>query len=289
VRQILSVLVAMVMLAGCGGAANTPTATPPSPETLLQQAITNIREAESFAMSVEQGGAPFPFIFQLGAEDDPFRTVMQRANAHFVAPDQLHASARMRVEGAPPISLQLYVDGFTQWLKPPLFRWTQYEYAPGFNPRLLMGEDSGFNSALSRLTRIDFLGLEDRFGEMVYHVRGEASGQVVNDLLFGLLIINEETAIVDVFINRETRFPSVLLLTLPGTATAEREDTFWRIELFDVNQPQEFETPPPPVRATAEATAEATSEAMPEATPEATSEATSETTPETTADANEDA
>lgn len=268
-RQVFSVLVAMVILAGCGGAATTPTVTPPSSETLLRQAINNIRDAESFAMSVEQGGAPFPFIFQLGANDDPFRTVMQRATAHFVAPDQLHASARMRVEGAPPISLQLYVNGFTQWLKPPLFRWTQYEYAPGFNPRLLMGEDSGFNSALSRLNRIDFLGLEDRFGEMVYHVRGEASGQVVNDLLFGLLIINEDTAIVDVYIDDETRFPSELLLTLPGTATDEQEDTFWRIELFDVNQPQEFETPPPPVRATAEATPE--------------------TPPETTADANEDA
>jgi hypothetical protein len=266
---LLAILLTVLM--GCGPAADTPTPTPPSPETLLEQAIDNIRNAESFAMNVEQGGAPFPFIFQLRANDDPFRTVMRRADAHFVAPDQLHASARMRVENAPPISLQLYVNGFTQWLKPPLFGWTQYEYAPGFNPRLLMGEESGFNSALSRLNRIDFLGQEQRFGEAVYHVRGEASGQVVNDLLFGLLIINEDIAIVDVYIEVATRFPSELLLTLPDTATDEREDTFWRIELFNFNEPQEFETPPP-ARATAEATDEATAEATPEPTTDANNE-----------------
>jgi hypothetical protein len=269
--SLLAILI--TALVGCGPEAATATPTPPSAETLLEQAIDNIREAESFAMSVEQGGAPFPFIFQLRAGDDPFRTVMRRAEAHFVAPDQLHASARMRVENAPPISLQLYVDGFTQWLKPPLFGWTQYEYAAGFNPRLLMGEDSGFNSALSRLNRIDFLGQEQRFGETVYHVRGEATGQVVNDLLFGLLIINEEIAIVDVYIEAATRFPSELLLTLPDTATDDQEDTFWRIELFNVNEPQEFETPPPPVRATAEATAETTDAASSAATPEPTAAA----------------
>lgn len=277
-------LMSLWLLASCSPTVENATPTSPAPEPLLRDAVNNIRTADSFAMDVEQGGTPFAFIFQLGANDAPFRTVMQRAQAHFVAPDQLHANGRITVEESASISIQLFVDGFTQWIKPPLLGWRQYEYAPGFNPRLLMGEDSGFNRALSRLNSLEYIGQETRLGETVYHLRGSANGEVVNDLLFGLLIINNPVAIVDVFIEAETRLPTELLLTLPDTATDTTDDTFWRLDLFDINQPQNFEQPAPELVATTQAAVETTPEVTSEVISEATAEATSESTAETDSD-----
>ncbi|MEO1646027.1 MAG: MFS transporter, partial [Chloroflexota bacterium] len=66
-------------------------------------------------------------------------------------------------------------------------------------------------------------------------IRGNATSEVVNSLLFGLLYIIEDRAIVDVFIDRSLDVPTEILLTLPDTATETDPDTFWQIEIYDTN------------------------------------------------------
>jgi hypothetical protein len=120
----------------------------------------------------------------------------------------------------------------------------RFEFAPGFNASILMADGSGFDGALSELENLEYIGRVDRNRIDSYHVRGEADGDVINDLLFGLLIINEDRAIVDVYIDTQTGYPIDIVLTLPDTANDEYpEDTFWDIEIFDINEDIEIDTP----------------------------------------------
>lgn len=239
-RIFCLVTLSLIFLTACS---SEPVADPTADaETLLAESVNLIRESESFSLIVEQGGEPFRFIFQLGPDLPEFITVMSRATGSFIAPDGLYADARIQFEGV-SINVQLFAKTETQWVKALGLPYVEYNFAPGFNPSILMAEDSGFNRALSQLDSLEYVGRENRNRIDTHHVRGETDGDVINDLLFGLLEILEERVIVDVFIDVETGYPAEMLLTLPDTATDENEDTYWLIEIFDVNEPLDIDTP----------------------------------------------
>jgi MFS family permease len=204
-------------------------------ETVLRDAIDNMRNLASFRMDVEQGGTPYRFYFQLGPTGIQFVTVMTRTEGAYVAPDHLWANARIEVRGI-FVNVGLFATSEGQWLKPLSSNWIPYEYAPGFDPADMMSEGNGFQKAILRMENVEYIGRENRNGIDVLHVRGIADGETVNSMLFGLLVILEDLATVDVFIDTEAMVPNELLLTLPDSAEEGNVDTFWRIELYDLNQ-----------------------------------------------------
>lgn len=247
-----SLLLALVLvISGCTGNGRYTDLSTEETSALLREAIDNLRELDSFRMEVIQGGTPYRFYFQLGPTDLQFVTAMTRADGAFIAPDQLYASARINVRGV-LINIGLFANSVSQWLKPLAGNWVEYIYAPGFDPRGMMQEGDGFRYAIDNLQNPQFLGYVVRNGQEVLHMRGTASTEVVNSLLFGLLVILEPIATVDVFVDPEEMLPTELLLTLPDTATAETENTYWQIEIFDVNTAVEIDLPtgiqsiPPP-------------------------------------------
>lgn len=239
----------LLMMSACAPAA-APEAETLDGQTLLQDSVDLVREAETLSMIVEQGGTPFRFLFQLAPDQPEFVTVMSRAEAAYIAPDGLWVDARIQFQGF-PINVQLLAKEETQWVRALGLPYVEFIFAPGFNPMILMAQDTGFNRAMSQLDVVAYIGRETRNRVETHHVRGEADGEVINDLLFGLLEILEERVVVDVFIDVETGYPSEILLTLPDTAqeadeaagTEATDDTFWRIEIFDVNEPVDVETP----------------------------------------------
>lgn len=235
-------LVLIALLAGCESTARYSDLSAEETSALLREAIDHLRSLDSFRMEVIQGGTPYLFYFQLGPTDLEFVTAMTRADGAYIAPDQLYASARINVRGV-LINIGLFANSVNQWLKPLAGNWIEYIYAPGFDPRGMMQEGDGFRYAIDNLQEPEFLGYVTRNGKEVLHMRGTASTEVVNSLLFGLLVILEPTAIVDVFVDPEAMLPTELLLTLPDTATAETENTHWQIEIFDVNMPVDIELP----------------------------------------------
>lgn len=222
------------MLAGCAEQTPDENLSPEDTREILQGSVDNLRDLRSFRLDVTQGGDPYEFIFQLGPAGFEFVTAMSRAEGAFIAPDNLYANARISFQGV-LVNVGLFANSVGQWLRPLQSNWVPYEYAPGFDPQDMMEDGSGFNYAIGSLTELEFVGIEQRAGTEVWHIRGNATSEVVNSLLFGLLYIIEDRAIVDVFIDRSLDVPTEILLTLPDTATETDPDTFWQIEIYDTN------------------------------------------------------
>jgi|GEM_PF-742597 len=239
---LILLVTGMFIIGACTPQATDDTITDEEAHELVQESVDNLRELRSFRMRVTQGGVPYRFYFQLGPDQPEFVTAMSSAEAGFIAPDNLFASARITVRGI-LVNVGLFATGEGQWLSPLNAAWIPYVYAEGFDPGDMMEEGNGFNRAISGLTELTYIGTEMREGTEVVHVRGNATGEVVNTLLFGILEIVEDNTVVDVYIDEEALLPVELLLTLPDSANEEYEDTFWRIDIYDANVVFDVDSP----------------------------------------------
>jgi hypothetical protein len=229
------VIAAGIFLAQPGAAPATPA--PPEPKTLLANVIENLRLTKSFKLLIEQTGAPYNFMITLDEGASSVSAVMQRAEGQFVNPNILYADTRLKVSALPAMGVEIFARGEDQWFRLGGSAWINYPVAEGFDPGRLIEENSGFSQALTQLDRLEFITnttLDD--GTPVYHLRGIAKGQVINDLMFGLLQVWMDNITVDVYIDQATVLPALLVMTLPDTATEDvPENTQWTIEVYDVN------------------------------------------------------
>lgn len=239
-RLLILSLVLLFVLAACGGG-NRESLSDEEAHAALQEAVTNLRQLQSFRIDVTQGGTPYLFYFQIGLVETV--VALTRAEGAFIAPDNLYASAVMSAQDR-LVNIGLFANSTNQWIKPLSLDWFVYEYAPGFNPLDVMGEGTGFNYAVDNLTELEFVAYESHNGLETLHLQANASRDVVNSLLFGLLYIAEDQARVDFFIDVDKNIVAELLLTLPDTATESSPNTFWQIEIHDHNQQIEVDTPP---------------------------------------------
>ncbi|GAB5493911.1 MAG: hypothetical protein Phog2KO_41260 [Phototrophicaceae bacterium] len=241
-RSIILVLAMALILVSCTGQTDNSNLSEEEAREVLRESVDNLRGLRSFRVGVEQGGVPYRFYFQMGPEQGEFVTAMSNAEGAFIAPDNLYASARIRFQGL-LVNVGLFATSEGQWLSPLNTAWVPFVYAPGFDPGNMMSDGTGFRFAIDNITNLEYVGTEKREGGDIVHMRGNASSAVVNSLLFGLLEIIEEIAIVDIFVDTARELPAEILLTLPDTATDEFDDTFWLIDIYDANQQIDLDTP----------------------------------------------
>jgi hypothetical protein len=277
-KRILGLfLVALLTLVGCVPPA-APTATPLVPQTLLGTVIENLQQLKTFRMIIEQSGTPYLFRVTLDQGNTETVAQMRSARAQYQNPNVLYADTRLSLGGLPPIGVEIFARGSDQWFKLIGSDWLKYTIAEGFDPGQLIQDDSGFPAALSKLKDLTYVGEETLdTGEVVIHVRGLAEGQVINDLMFGLLQVSQDNINVDVFVEKTALLPVLLLVTLPDTATEDTpQDTQWRIEVYDVNAPLENTGPAVSPEATATVEVGATEEASATVEAQMTAEATTQ-------------
>lgn len=241
-RVWILLLVLTLMISGCNGSTTTEEA-PPDAAALMKEAAENIRDIQSFQMTIEQSGADYLFGITLDEGGAELNALLRRAEAKFQAPDAAFAQATLVVGGI-PLTIDIFARNTNQWLRLPASTWINTAFAPDFNPAELIAEDSGFQQALRSLTTLEFVGKESLIdGTSVFHVRGMASGSIVKDLLVGLIeAVND--VVVDVYVDEASRLPALVVVTLPDTATEKQtEDTAWNIEIYDVNQQFTFDDP----------------------------------------------
>ncbi|QPC82973.1 LppX_LprAFG lipoprotein [Phototrophicus methaneseepsis] len=236
----LVVVVAGVLLLNPGESLEDET--PPEPTPLLARVVENMRDVDSFQLLIEQQGAAYPFVVSLDEGASTVTATMRRGDAQYVSPDTMYANVNLRISALPVMAVELYADGLDQWFKL-ANQWIHYPIAEGFNPGDLIAENGGFSQALGQLDDVAYIGSETLIdGTQTWHIQGQAGGQVINDLLFNLLYV-EQDVIVDVFIDKTTSLPAVLEVTLPGTATEDEADTAWHIEIYDYNGEVTFDAP----------------------------------------------
>jgi hypothetical protein len=143
-QRLLCVLLlsSTVLLAACGG---TPTEAPLDTTQLLNDALANMLAVDTFRLSIEQSGAPYFIMIDVGLGETPVE--FSRATAQFVAPDVLQGTARIVLAG--PLDIDIFARGENQWLRlGTSSSWNDIEFAPDFNPASLTAAGGGFESAL---------------------------------------------------------------------------------------------------------------------------------------------
>jgi hypothetical protein len=241
VRWILIVLA--LVLAGCQS--DDSSDEPPSdPVGMLVEAADKIRAAKTFRMEATHSGADYLISVYLGEDDSvPVEVAFRRAVAQYVAEDILQANVSILLGGV-TVGLDVYAEGEEQWWRLAGTGWVNGDFAPGFNPHTLIGEETGFQAALAALENLEYIGtdtLED--GTRTYRLSGTANGPDVTALLVGL-IEAEDRVNVEVYIDRETHYPVRLIIEQPETITEETPDpTTWTIDVYDIGAEPELTGP----------------------------------------------
>jgi hypothetical protein len=227
----------VMLLAACTGAA---TEEPIDPIELVTTASENIRESETFRMSVERTGASYYVDTGLGQVD------FRRAVAQYVAPNVIQATVRLIASGL-PADVDVFSRGEDQWYRHAILTanlWFNAPFAEGFNPETLISEDTGFQTALNSLINLSYEGsgtLED--GTPVYHLKGTADGHDISALLANLVEATGEV-LVDVFIDQKLMVPVRFVIVQPDTVTeAEPDPTTWTVDVYDINAEPELDAP----------------------------------------------
>lgn len=239
------VLCLSFLLVACGGdGTRTAIATPSDPLAYLQQVIDNLRQTRSFKMLIEQRGVPYAFSVTLDQGTTFVNATMQRAEAQFIPPDSIYGTVRLALGGLPPVGVEIYAKETDQWFKLAGSGWINFPIAEGFDPSALIKEGSGFSVALNQLRELQVLEVTRlESGQVVQHLRGRADGNLLNDLLFELIKVDNDNVQVDVYIDAQTNLPALLSVVIPETAANGEADTEWRIELFDYNAEADFSAP----------------------------------------------
>lgn len=300
VRGLLFALTTLLIgaLAGCGTDSAPPAAETPDAVALVTQAANNIRNAQSFRLTIIQTGPDYQLNTVQGM------ATFRQAEGQYVAPGILQARVRVVVLGI-PLDIDVFARGAEQWVRA-VFTGNQWSdsfvFAAGFDPAALIAEDTGFNAALNALMNLDYVGIETlETGAQVHHLSGVATGAGMNALMVGIIQAAGDVP-VDVYIDTTTLQPARFVLRLfeanPGSASfgVDALDPAAALAASggDPLAAVAESTPDPAVEATPESATPAQTEPFvwildlydvngapdidppPEATPEATDEATPE-------------
>lgn len=248
-RLLLMILLILAagLLAACGGDDDEPEATlapTQSPQAMLSAAADYLQLASSFRFDIVHSGPDYVFsLDQLGIDAD---ITFRRAEAHFAAPDELYAVVHV-LGGPVAIELDIYIKDADQWLRLRSLGldWGQEVVAEDFNPAALIADDDGFEEAIASLRDVAYIGeesLDD--GAEVEHLRGVTDGEVITNLLVGIIEMSGEVP-VDVYIDRDTGLPVRLVIEQTDTVTEDQpEPMIWTIDIFAIGDAPDF-TPPP--------------------------------------------
>jgi hypothetical protein len=224
----------LLILTGCAGSASTPT---PEPLALLEAAATYIREAQSLAVTIERTGAPV-YIDTQGLIN------FLRASGYYVAPDRVQARVRVLFAGLAS-DIDVIAIGNDQYYRHSILtggQWINAQFSPGFNAENLVRSESGLSRAMSAISDLELLGVEDVDGIAMWHLNGTAVGSEVAALTFDL-IPAEADVLVDLYIRADDGHAARMVIVQPDTATEDQTASTWTVEIYDYNGSYSIEAP----------------------------------------------
>jgi hypothetical protein len=255
VQKLIVALLAglCLIITACDTGQSSRAEIPTDPQALLEEVVANMQSIDTFRMTLEQTGAPYPLLLSFDGTS-VIQAELRRGTAQFVSPNELFINVNLRIGVV--VTVDIFSRDDTQWASfPSGAPWYQLPPFPDFDISKLMAKGDGMEYAMANLENINIIGEETLIdGTNALHIQADATGEVVRGLLFGL-IEPEDDVQVDVYINTsDNRFALVEVTMLETTTEDNDERSVWRIEFYDYNAPQDFDAPP---QAQAEATEEA--------------------------------
>lgn len=230
-RAVLLTTVLALVIAACGSDGDATESTlAPDVTTILTTAATTMGEVETVRFTLARGGAPIYI--------DPTETLeFVSAEGRYAAPSSADAVVVISVGDLRAQIGAVAIDGAT-WLTNPITG--DWEPAPAgysFDPAVLFDPDQGWRPLLAdELVDPELVGLEDRNGEMLYHVRGTAGADRIKIITAGLV---GQDVVLDLWLQptdgavREARFTTVY----------QGEESDWTLTFFDYGVELEIDIP----------------------------------------------
>lgn len=261
-KHIVVVIVGLcLLLTACDTGGGSRVNLPEDPQTFLEEIVVNMQALDTFRMTIEQVGLPYPLLLSFDGINN-VQAELRRGIAQFVAPDELFINVTLRIGVA--VSVDIYSLENEQWASfpsgAPYYKLPPYE---GFDIKRLMADGDGLEYAMTNLQNIEIVGVENLIdGTEAIHIKSTADGEVVQGLLFDLIDPQDDVQ-VDAYIGTaDNRFALVEVTMLETVTEDNPEPSVWRIEFYDYNAEKDF--PVPNTR---------NDELMPEVTAEVTEEA----------------
>lgn len=241
-------LTIMLCIVGAGPARGQ---TPPDPTArdLLDAAVEQLQAAESFRLAIEQAGAPYPLALSLdGVNTLP--ATLKRAEAQYMQPNELHISADIVLFFT--LSMDIYALDDRQWISfPSGAPWVVLTPLAGFDVNRLLAPGAGIELVLANLLDPQIVGTitqaptdePEAEAAALFHLRAQAAGAVVSELLFGLIEPQDDVEL-DAYVTVETgRLESIEITMRETTEAAADEPTVWQIRFYDYDAARGFDPP----------------------------------------------
>lgn len=225
----------LLLLTACGGAGatkNTPTP-PPSPQAILTAASQHLAKTQTVHFKLAVEGQTYI--------DDAHSMQLISAEGDLERPGKVNVAFKVKILGAPTISIQMITVGAKAWTTDLLSgKWQPAPKEFGYNPSILFDTKDGLGPVVGGIQNPVLVDTESVNGRSAYHIKGTVPADMIGPLTDDTMTGNPIS--VDVLIDKEN--DELLQATLKEPPQAGKKlPAVWTLTIGDYDKKVSIEAP----------------------------------------------
>lgn len=226
----------LVLLTACGnggGKKETPTPPPPSAQEILTAASQRLAKTQTVHFKLDVEGQTFI--------DDAHTMQLYSAVGDLERPGKVNVQFKVKVLGAPTISIQMITVGDKAWTTNLLSgKWEPAPKEFGYNPSVLFDTKNGLGPVVGSIQNPKLVEMRSVSGRPAYHVTGTVPAALIEPLTDGTMTGTPIT--VDVLIGKGKN--ELLQATLKEPPqTGKKQPATWTLSISDYDKKVSIEPP----------------------------------------------
>lgn len=230
---VLAVALMLLTACGTGTKTSTPTPPPPSPQAILSKASQRLAATQSVHFKLGVQGQTYI--------DDAHTMQLISAEGDLQRPGKVSVQFKIKILGAPTISIQMITVGGKAWTTDLLSgKWQSAPKEFGYNPSVLFDTNHGLGPVVGGIQNPELLGMETVDGRAVYHIKGTVPATMIGPLTDGTMTGNPIA--VDVLVDKDNAELLQATLTEPKQA-GKKEPATWTLAISNYDKKVTIEAP----------------------------------------------
>ncbi len=241
-RALAALLVGLLWLPPMSSPSSAQAEPSMSAQDLVDAAVDQLQSADSFKLSIEQTGAPYPLALSFDGVN-MLPATLTSAEAQYLSPNALHIHALLQF--FIPLALDIYSLDDRQWLSfPSGAPWILLPAFEDFDTNRLLATGDGIEYVMENLQDPQLVE-SDAATETngLWQVQGRAAGAGVSGLLFGFIEPQDDVEISALITPENGRFAALEITMLETTGDPEAAPSVWHIRFHDYDAPPDFNAP----------------------------------------------